>query len=254
MTTVVVDGSVNGERLWSDLMALADITDPERSYTRRSFSARFLEGRKWLKQRFESAGLAVRLDAAGNLIGRREGVTAGARTIMLGSHSGTVPSGGRFDGVAGLIAVLEIVRSLQDAGYRPRHAIEVVDFLAEEPSEFGLSCVGSRGMAGLLDRAALDLSNSSGESLASAIDRVGGCVSRLHTALRKDISAFIELHIEQGAVLETKHIDLGLVTAVVGCAAAPATDLATPRAAPSLPSRSLNSSAPENPTNTGFNS
>jgi hypothetical protein len=88
---------IDGNRLWSDVMALAAITDPERPYTRRSFSPRFLEGRKWLAEKFAAAGLRVRIDAAGNLIGRIGGQEDGARTIMLGSHSDTVPSGGRFD-------------------------------------------------------------------------------------------------------------------------------------------------------------
>src|ERR1700739_442301 len=92
---------VDGKRIWGDLMALAAITDPEKPYTRRSFSPRFLEGRAWLRGRFEDAGVAVRLEAGGNLIGRLEGSLA-AEPILLGSHSDTVPSGGRFDGPAGI--------------------------------------------------------------------------------------------------------------------------------------------------------
>ena len=118
-------------RLWDDLMALAAITDPERPYTRRSFSPRFLEGRDWLRRRFEQAGLKVRIDAGANLIGRMDGTERDARTIMLGSHSDTVPSGGRFDGPAGILAALEVMRAMQTAGYKPRHSIEVVDFLAD---------------------------------------------------------------------------------------------------------------------------
>ena len=99
--------------------------------------------------RSRDAGLSVRIDAAGNLIGRREGRRADAPAILLGSHSDTVPSGGRFDGIAGVLAALEVARSLADRGIALEHSFEVVDFLAEEPSEYGLSCVGSRGMAGL---------------------------------------------------------------------------------------------------------
>src|SRR5207302_8131714 len=112
---------IDQTRLWDDLMALAAITDPERPYTRRSFSLRFLEGRDWLRRRFEQAGLNVRIDAGANLIGRRDGTQRDARTIMLGSHSDTVPSGGRFDGPAGILAALEVVRAMQAAGYKPRH-------------------------------------------------------------------------------------------------------------------------------------
>jgi beta-ureidopropionase / N-carbamoyl-L-amino-acid hydrolase len=210
------DLPIDGARLWADVMALAEITDPARAYTRRSFSSLFLQGRAWLQRRFEEAGLEVRLDAGGNLIGRVEGSDPSIGTIMLGSHSDTVPSGGRFDGVAGVIAALEVVRSL--GGQRPRHAVEVVDFLAEEPSEYGLSCVGSRAMSGLLEAKMLSYANASGEQLGDAIDRIGGAVSRLADARRTDVAAFLELHIEQGIVLESRNIDLGLVTAIAGIA------------------------------------
>jgi N-carbamoyl-L-amino-acid hydrolase len=211
------DLPIDGARLWADVMALAEITDPARAYTRRSFSPFFLQGRAWLQRRFEEAGLEVRLDVGGNLIGRVEGSDPALGTIMLGSHSDTVPSGGRFDGVAGVIAALEVVRSLGNQG-RLRHAVEVVDFLAEEPSEYGLSCVGSRAMSGLLEAKMLSYANASGEQLGDAIDRIGGAVSRLADARRTDIAAFLELHIEQGIVLESRSIDLGLVTAIAGIA------------------------------------
>src|ERR1700677_2037969 len=130
---------VDGKRIWDDLMALVAITDPEKPYTRRSFSPRFLQGRAWLRRRFEEAGLAVHLDTGGNLIGRLAGSLADPNPIVMGSHSDTVPSGGRFDGPAGIIAALEVVRALREQGYKSRHPIEVVDFLAEEPSEYGVS-------------------------------------------------------------------------------------------------------------------
>ena len=207
---------IDQARLWDDLMALAAITDPERPYTRRSFSPHFLEGRDWLRRRFEQAGLKVRLDAGANLIGRMDGAERDARTIMLGSHSDTVPGGGRFDGPAGILAALEVVRALQTAGYKPRHSIEVVDFLAEEPSEYGVSCVGSRAMAGALDDKLLAYTNSGGEKLADAIRRVGGDPNRLAQARRSDVAGYFELHIEQGVILQNNKIDLGLVTAIVG--------------------------------------
>src|SRR5262245_12361715 len=197
-------------------MALAAITEPDRPYTRRSFGARFLEGRAFLSRRFEEAGLAVRIDAAGNLIGRRDGRWQNATTIAIGSHSDTVPSGGRFDGIAGVATGLEIVRSLADGGEALDHPIEVIDFLAEEPSEYGLSCLGTRGMSGVLTPPMLDLTGPGGERLGDAVRRVGGDPDRLDAARRKDIAAFLELHIEQGPVLETGAIDIGLVTSIVG--------------------------------------
>ena len=195
-------------------MALAEITDPEHPYTRRSFSPLFLQGRAWLAKRFADAGLAVRIDTAGNLIGRLDGADPSLGLIAIGSHSDTVPSGGRFDGIAGLATGLEVVRSL--AGMRLGHAIEVIDFLAEEPSEYGLSCVGSRGMVGALDASMLDLTEPGGEKLRDALRRVGGDPDRLEASRRQDIKAFLELHIEQGIVLESRSLDVGVVTSIVG--------------------------------------
>jgi len=207
---------LDADRLWADVMALADITDPVRPYTRRSFTALFLEGRAWLAQRFAEAGLVTRIDTAGNLIGRIEGNNPELGVIAIGSHSDTVPSGGRFDGIAGVATGLEIVRALRQSGARLDHTIEIIDFLAEEPSEYGLSCVGSRGMTGSLDGKMLDLTEPGGETLRDALRRVGGNPDRLIEAKRNDISAFLELHIEQGIVLESRSLDVGVVTSIVG--------------------------------------
>jgi N-carbamoyl-L-amino-acid hydrolase len=207
---------LDADRLWADVMDLAEITDPARPYTRRSFTALFLEGRQWLEQRFQEAGLTTRIDTAGNLIGRLEGGNPAFGVIAIGSHSDTVPSGGRFDGIAGVATGLEIVRALRDSGTQLEHTIEVIDFLAEEPSEYGLSCVGSRGMTGSLDDTMLALTDPSGETLRDALVRVGGDPDRLELARRDDIRAFLELHIEQSIVLESQSLDVGIVTSIVG--------------------------------------
>lgn len=207
---------VDGQRLWDDLMRLAEITDPDMPYTRRSFSPRFLEGRSWLAKRFQDAGLKVSIDPAGNLIGRLTGSEANAKTIVIGSHSDTVPSGGRFDGAAGVIAALEIVRAMRESGFKPAHSIEVIDFLAEEPSEYGLSCVGSRGLSGKLSDEMKSYNNAGGERLDQAIARVGGNAALLDGPMRNDIAAFFELHIEQGIVLEQSGMDIGIVSGIVG--------------------------------------
>lgn len=207
---------VDAERLWADLMDLARITEPDRPYTRRSFSARFIEGRAWLEGRFRDAGLVVRTDPAGNLIGRWEGSEPGLGTLALGSHSDTVPDGGRLDGTAGVIAALEVVRALRDRGHAPRHAIEVIDCLAEEVSDFGLSCIGSRAMAGVLQPGALSRRKPDGETLAEAIRRMGGDPDLLAEARRRDLAAWLELHIEQGQVLERAGEEIGIVTGIVG--------------------------------------
>ncbi|WLD96675.1 Zn-dependent hydrolase [Agrobacterium leguminum] len=199
----------------TDLDALAQITDPERPWTRRAFSPRFDEGRDYLRRRFLGEGLNVSTDAGGNLIGRREGTEPQAGTIMLGSHSDTVPDGGRFDGVAGVVVALEVARILSRRGVALRHNLAVVDFLAEEVSIFGVSCIGSRAMAGVLPQDWLRRI-SDGRDLATAIRDVGGKPESLEAPLADDLKAFLELHIEQGPVLEREKIALGVVTTIVG--------------------------------------
>jgi N-carbamoyl-L-amino-acid hydrolase len=200
-------------RIADDLEALAAITEPGRPYTRRAFTPLFADGRKYLERRFREAGLETRIDAAGNLIGRRRGARPERGVIMLGSHSDTVPDGGRFDGVAGVVAALEVARALNERGIVLDHDLEVVDFLAEEVSIFGVSCIGSRGMAGLLP--AEWLTRRHGErTLADGMLDVGGDPRQV--AARGDVAAFLELHIEQGPVLETAGLDIGVVTAIAG--------------------------------------
>ena len=208
--------SLDADRLWGDVMALAEITDRKHPYTRRSFTPLFLQGRAWLADRFKDAGLAVRIDQTGNLIGRLEGKNSSLGVIAVGSHSDTVSSGGRFDGIAGLIAGLEVARALRDGGTHLLHTLEVIDFLAEEPSDFGLSCVGSRGVTGALQPAMLAMKSPGSEPLGEALRRVGGDPDRLEGARRHDIAAFLELHIEQGKVLELRALDIGIVTSIVG--------------------------------------
>jgi beta-ureidopropionase / N-carbamoyl-L-amino-acid hydrolase len=206
---------IDSERLWDDLMTLGAITEPDRPYTRRAFSPLFDSGRSWLAERMREAGLRTHVDAAGNLIGRREGKCASLKAILVGSHSDSVPSGGRFDGMAGIAAGIAIARALTAAGVELRHPLEVVDFLAEEPNEFGLSCVGSRGISGRLTAEHLEITSQK-ETLAAALVRVGGDPAQLAAARRGDIEAAFELHIEQGPVLEAEGIDIGVVTAIVG--------------------------------------
>ncbi|GHA29652.1 Zn-dependent hydrolase [Devosia pacifica] len=200
-------------RIGADIDALSGLTDPGRPYTRRAFTPMFLEGRNWLTQRFEAAGLSTRLDAAGNLIGTRRGRQPGSGTIMLGSHSDTVPDGGRYDGIAGVIAGLEVARALDEQGITLEHDLEIVDFLAEEVSIFGVSCVGSRGLAGV--RPDEWLTREAGSlTLAEGIEQVGGNPASAED--RSDIKAFLELHIEQGPVLDNQQFDVGVVTAIAG--------------------------------------
>ncbi len=136
---------------------------------------------------------------------------------MTGSHIDTVEHGGRFDGVAGVLTGLEIARTLRDHGITSRHSLEFVDFLGEEPNDFGLSCIGSRGMTGSLKIRDLARQNPRGETLGEALARAGGSPDDLGGSLRREgeIQAYIELHIEQGKLLERGRHDVSVVTEIV---------------------------------------
>lgn len=206
---------VDPARIADVIDGLAAITEPDRPFTRRAFSALYPAGRAFLEQRFKAAGLDTRIDAGGNLIGRRAGKLPGSGTIMLGSHSDTVPDGGRFDGIAGVAVALEVARSLADRGIQLDHDLEIVDFLAEEVSIFGVSCIGSRSMAGVLPPEWLERT-SGGLTLAEGIRQAGGDPARITAEARGDISAFLELHIEQGPVLEEEKFAVGVVSTIAG--------------------------------------
>lgn len=129
--------------------------------------------------------------------------------------------GGRFDGILGVLAGLEVAQSLHESGVALRHPLEVIDFLCEEPSDYGISCVGSRAFAGMLDEAMLASCNEHGESLAQGMQRIGARPDALAEAARVTggrggVAAFVELHIEQGPVLEREGLPIGVVTDIVG--------------------------------------
>jgi beta-ureidopropionase / N-carbamoyl-L-amino-acid hydrolase len=201
----------DADRLIADWYALSTIHDEDQpGWTRRPFTASYTAARDWLAERMRSANLNVEVDAGGNLVGRRIGSEPGLPTIMVGSHSDTVTGGGRFDGMVGVLAAIEVARSLSGD---LRHTLEVVDFLAEEPTEFGISTLGSRAMAAALSSGMLMLRNESG-TLAEAIASVGGRPDAI--AARHDIGLYLELHIEQGPVLEDEGLHLGIVSAITG--------------------------------------
>ena len=210
---MISNSSIRADRIAADIDALAAITEPGRPWTRRAFTPMFLKGRQWLEKAMQNAGAVTRIDAAGNLIGTVPGRRPELGTIMLGSHSDTVPDGGRFDGVAGVVVALEVARALHDRGIVLDHTVEIVDFLAEEVSIFGVSCIGSRGLSGTRPDDWL-ARESQGLTLEQGIAQVGGDPHK--SAQRDDIKAFFELHIEQGPVLQDEQLDVGVVTAIAG--------------------------------------
>ena len=113
---MIPNSPIHADRIAADIDALAAITEPGRPWTRRAFTPLFLEGRKWLEKAMRDAGAVTRVDAAGNLVGTIPGRNPALGSIMVGSHSDTVPDGGRFDGIAGVVAALEVARALRDQG------------------------------------------------------------------------------------------------------------------------------------------
>ena len=188
-------------------------TNPEGGVSRVAFSDADSAGRAYVKRLMEAAGLEVRIDTAGNLIGRREGSDRKLPVIVVGSHTDSVPHGGNYDGDVGVMGAIEVAQHLRDQHIRLRHALEVVDFTDEEG---GL--VGSRAMAGQLQAATLDLVNASGRSVRDGIRLLGGDPDAIERARRSrgELTAYLELHIEQGGTLERTHTDIGVVEGIVG--------------------------------------
>ncbi len=164
--------------LHSLLADLRKIVEPNTPGTTRRFpTAEYLQGRQWVRRRMEEAGLEVSLDAAGNMFGRREGTEAGLLPIMVGSHSDTVYAGGHLDGALGVTVALEAARTLGPL----RHPLVVVDYLAEEANDFGISCVGSRALAGTFQQAWL-ARPAHGTTLGQAIEQAGGSPGAIASA------------------------------------------------------------------------
>ena len=157
-----------------------------------------------------------RIDAAGNIFGRRDGRDRAALPIVFGSHIDSVPSGGNFDGDLGSLAALGVIEALDRARQTSRHALEMVVWSAEEGVAFGRGLAGSRIVAG--DYAPADLAATwNGMTRAQAIARIGGDPARIETAIRSKGAhhAYLELHIEQGGTLEARHIPIGVVQGIV---------------------------------------
>lgn len=209
---------INPERISRRIEALSGFTEPGRPWTRTAFSQLHVEAREWLRAEMRSAGLNTEIDAGGNLIGTLPGQRNELGALGLGSHVDTVPDGGRFDGIAGVVAALEVAQSVKEAGLHLQHPLAIFDFLAEEPNRFGLSCVGSRAIAGELSTDMLQVRSPDGETLAEGIARMGGDPRKLEGPLLSPahMRAFMELHIEQGVRLETAGDDIGVVTGIVG--------------------------------------
>jgi beta-ureidopropionase / N-carbamoyl-L-amino-acid hydrolase len=188
----------------------------EAGTTRLAYSQEDNRGRLVAMEMMREVGLKVRIDPAGNILGRRAG-TGDLPVIMFGSHIDTVRQAGRFDGVLGTVAAIECVRALRSAGTSTKHPLEVVIFANEEGQNFGALC-GSRAIAGDIEKDELERVDASGRTLADAIRSIGGSPDELASSMRRkgQIRAFIELHIEQGGDLDRLGIPIGAVEGISG--------------------------------------
>ncbi|MFQ6070108.1 MAG: Zn-dependent hydrolase [Candidatus Aminicenantales bacterium] len=207
---------INLERLKKDLLALSEFgRDKKGGITRPSFSQADLEARAWLKERIEEAGLSFRQDGAGNIFGRLEGK---GKTVMVGSHHDTVVNGGMFDGATGVLAGLECLRRIKEEGVEVSRPIEVASFTDEEGNLVG-DFLGSRAFVGLLKREELEKGITSiGVPFSEILERTEFSLESILKAHRQrpELEAYLELHIEQGALLETEDKPIGIVDVIAG--------------------------------------
>ncbi len=224
--------TVDLSRLLSELETLASFSDaPAPAVTRVVFSAQDLAARTYLRKLFSEAALEVRTDAVGNTFARWTGTDPSLAPVATGSHTDAVPHAGRYDGTVGVLGGLEAIRALQRGGFRPRRSIELLVFTSEEPTRFGIGCLGSRMLSGTLspENARL-LKDGEGKSLEQILRQAApdrsiedgsvevGSLENVRLA-KSYYHAFVELHIEQGPLLERKGIPVGIVTAIAAPAA-----------------------------------
>jgi hydantoinase/carbamoylase family amidase len=208
-----------GERLSSVAASLDEVArfggSLDGGVTRVAWSEELFAAYAWVGDRMREIGLDVETDAAGNLFGRWEAGTGPA--VLVGSHLDTVPSGGRFDGALGVVAAVHAVAKLKREGFQPRRPLWIVAFMDEEGTRFNAALFGSRAFTGEDVSGLGDRVDARGMTLPEAMATAGHDLDRATEAARvEDVGAYLELHIEQGPVLEAEGIELGIVTSIVG--------------------------------------
>lgn len=211
---------INADRLWTDLKTLAEIgADPDGGLTRIALSDADQEAHAFLMSRMRDAGLKVDVDDAFNVIGTLPAKNPGnGRKAIIGSHLDTVPNGGKYDGALGVLSALECARTIQENDIALPWDLEVISFCDEEGGHHA-GTIGSRAMTGALDPEEIQRPRpDGGPSFSENLERAGGDPSRIQNAVRplSDVAFFLEIHIEQGRVLESRRADIGVVTAIAG--------------------------------------
>lgn len=211
---------INGDRLWRRISALGQIGRQETGgVTRLSFTNEERTAKDLVASYMQEAKLSVREDAAGNLFGFREGRDPGAPVVLVGSHVDSVYNGGDFDGPLGVLAGVEVIQAMDERGLRTEHPVEVVAFTDEEGARFSYGMIGSRALAGKLSPDDLPRhEDGNGVSIAEAMRENGLDPGRVGEAARSPgfVKAYVELHIEQGRVLENESLPVGVVTGIAG--------------------------------------
>lgn len=216
------DITVYIETLQREIDELALISEsPPPVVTRVLFSEADLRARAFVTQRCLDAGLVLRSDAVGNVFARWEGANQTLAPIATGSHIDAIPNAGKYDGVVGVLGALEAIRALKRSGFRPTRSIELIIFTAEEPTRFGIGCLGSRLLSGVLPlEKATGLRDVDGKNLGAWRESAGQSGDLNSVRLSKNhYAAFVELHIEQGPILEKENLAIGIVEKI----AAPST-------------------------------
>jgi N-carbamoyl-L-amino-acid hydrolase len=207
---------VNGERLWASLIAMAEVgATPGGGSNRLALSELDRDARSLLAEWCGAAGTEVSVDGIGNMFARREGRDTKLPPVLVGSHLDTQPMGGRFDGALGVLAALEILRTLQDAGVTTTRAIELVNWTNEEGARFAPAMIGSGAFAGLADAGvAMGLTDADGKRFGDELEAIG--YAGPEPIGGRAVHAYFELHIEQGPVLEAEGLPVGVVTGAQG--------------------------------------
>ncbi|MFI8319289.1 allantoate amidohydrolase [Kosakonia cowanii] len=198
--------------------ALAQLSESTEGLTRVYLSSEHLQANALVAQWMQQAGMNTWQDAVGNICGRYEAAQPGAQALLLGSHLDTVRNAGRYDGMLGVLAAIEVVDALNRIGLRGAQAIEIIGFADEEGTRFNIALLGSRGLTGSWPASWLACEDAQGVSVAQALALAGLSADAIFAAQRPaaDFSAYLELHIEQGPVLEQEDLALGVVSAING--------------------------------------